>query len=483
MEIPVYMDRRKFLANSMVALSVVGKSSQGATLNAMGQVQPVRLNVDPERVLGVIPSDFMGLGYEISSVARPGLLSGKNHTYVQFVRVLGVQGVIRVGGNTSDYSTFSPEGQPLSAPKATVVNEAVIEDLGGFLDATGWKLIWGLNLGRGTPQQAVEEAQVVAAAAGDNLLALEIGNEPDLFDRAHRPKGYGYAQFREEYRRYRDAVRAKLPNVPLAGPDVASKTDWVTQFAADEGRDIKLLTHHYYAEGPPENPASTLENLLRGDEKLTRILAQCRSASLSVNLPYRICETNSCFGGGKPGVSDTFASSLWGLDFLFTLASADASGVNLETGVNHRGFISSYSPIGDDEHGNYFAKPLYYGMLAFAQASRGRRVNVQYDAGNMNVKAYAVLGEDKRLLVTLINKEASRDVEVTIVGTRAFAAGSLLRLAAPSLESNGEVTLGGSAIAADAQWTAARREELTTRGGEWVIALPAASAALVTLGG
>ena len=482
MEMPVYMDRREFLANSIAVLSVVGKSSPGATMNAVGQVKPIRLNVDPERVLGIIPPDFMGLGYEISSVARPGLLSAKNHAYVQFVRVLGSQGVIRVGGNTSDYSTFTPAGRPVSAPMATLVNKAVIEDLGGFLEATGWKLIWGLNLGRGTPQQAVEEAQAVAAAARDKLLALEIGNEPDLFDRVHRPKGYGYAQFHEEYRRYRDAVREKLPHVPLAGPDVASRTDWVAQFAADEGRDIKLLTHHYYAEGPPQNPASTLENLLKGDEKLARILAQCRSASQSVNLPYRICETNSCFGGGKPGVSDTFASALWGLDFLFTLASTDASGVNLETGVNQLGFISSYSPIGDDEQGHYSARPLYYGMLAFALASRGRRVQAQYDAGDVNFKAYAVLGEDQRLCVTLINKEAARDVEVTLTATRAFAGGSLLRLAAPSLESKEEVALGGAVIAPDARWEASRHEQLATRGSEWVIALPAASAALVTLG-
>jgi hypothetical protein len=400
---------------------------------------------------------------------------------VQLVRALGAQGVIRVGGNTSDYSAFSTDGPPVSAPKATVVNAAVIQDLGTFLDATVWKLIWGLNLGSGTPQQAVEEAQAVAAAVKDKLLALEIGNEPDLFAKAHRPQGYEYAQFLEEYRRYRDAIRAKLPHVPFAGPDVARKTDWVTQFAADEGRDIKLLTHHYYAEGPPQNPASTMENLLRGNERLTRILAACQSASQSANVPYRICETNSCFGGGKPGVSDTFASALWGLDFLFTLASANASGVNLETGVNHLGFISSYSPLGDDEHGNYSAKPLYYAMLAFTQASRGRRVDVQYDAGDLNVKAYAVLGDDQRLTMTLINKEAARDVEVSIASTRAFTSGSLMQLAAPTLESKGEVTLGGSAVDIDGQWGADRRKPLATQGNECALSLPAASAAFVTL--
>ena len=480
---PIYMNRREFLANSILALGMSGKGSQGASGNTAGQAPSFQLKVDPAKVLGDIPPDFMGLGYETSSVARQGLLSGRNRSYVQLVRALGAQGEIRVGGNTSDYSAYSSEGQAVSAPKATVVNKAVIEDLGTFLEATGWKLIWGLNLGSGTPQQAVEEAQAVAAAVKDKLLALEIGNEPDLFAKAHRPQGYEYAQFLEEYRRYRDAIRAKLPHVPFAGPDVARQTDWVTQFAADEGRDIKLLTHHYYAEGPPQNPASTMENLLRGNERLPRILAECRSASQSANVPYRICETNSCFGGGKPGVSDTFAAALWGLDFLFTLASADSSGVNLETGVNQLGLISSYSPLGDDEHGNYSAKPLYYAMLAFAHASRGRRVNVQYDAGDLNVKAYAVRGEDQRLTVTLINKEAARDVGVNIVSTRAFAHGDLLRLAAPSLESKTGVTLGGSVVASDGQWTASRREQLATHGNEYAVSVPAASAAVVTFAG
>ncbi len=65
----------------------------------------------------------MGLGYEISSVAKPGLLSASNPVYVELVRRLGARGVIRVGGNTADYAAFSPRSSAVSAPKATVINE------------------------------------------------------------------------------------------------------------------------------------------------------------------------------------------------------------------------------------------------------------------------------------------------------------------------------------------------------------------------
>ena len=77
----------------------------------------------------------MGLGYEISSVAIPGLLSAKNTPYVGLVKALGPRGVIRIGGNTSDFSTYAANGSPVSSPKGTVVTEANLTELRGFIDA------------------------------------------------------------------------------------------------------------------------------------------------------------------------------------------------------------------------------------------------------------------------------------------------------------------------------------------------------------
>ncbi len=135
------------------------------------------------------------------------------------------------------------------------------------------------------------------------------------------------------------------------------------------------------------------------------MLAQLSAATKSSGVPYRICETNSFSGGGKPGVSDTLASALWVLDFMFALASAGCAGVNMETGVNHRGFISSYSPIGDDEHGHYTATPEFYGMLAFAQGGKGHLIASNLEAGSRNLKAYATQQGKDRVVFTLINKE------------------------------------------------------------------------------
>lgn len=119
----------------------------------------IDLTIHPDQRLGAIPPDFMGLGYEISSVAKPGLLSASNRVYVDLVRQLGKRGVVRVGGNTSDYSSFSTRAAAVSAPKRTVINEAGLRDLAEFLDATGWSLIWGLSLGNGSVDDNVGEAR------------------------------------------------------------------------------------------------------------------------------------------------------------------------------------------------------------------------------------------------------------------------------------------------------------------------------------
>ena len=247
-------------------------------------------------------------------------------------------------------------------------------------------------------------------------MAIEIGNEPDLFPgQKHRPPEYGYEDWLAEYRRYKTALRAQFPRVPLAGPDVAGKTDWVTRFAADEGKDAVLLTHHYYREG--QNPSSTIEKLLGADPKLQPQLDQLRAASQSCGLPYRICEVNSFSGGGRPGVSDSMAAALWVLDYMFTLAANGCSGVNMETGVNHRDFVSSYSPIGDDEHGHYSAKPEYYGMLAFSLGGKGRLLKTEMDASLPGVRAYATQPNKGALTLTLINKRAGTAALTVVTGS------------------------------------------------------------------
>ena len=435
------------------------------------QAQQVTVTLDSAAPSRAIPADYIGLGYEISSVAVPGLLAAKNQAYVRLVKNLGKQGVIRIGGNTSDFSSYDAKGESKSLPKGTVVNEANLRDLRSFLDATGWQLIWGLNLGADRLDNAVEEARAVERIMENKLIALEIGNEPDLFpNQGHRTRAYDFAMWLADYRRYKTAIRAVLPRVPFAGPDLAGAVDWMEQFARQES-DVALLTAHHYITGQA-NPAATLETLLAPNLRYRASLARFQTASKLAGKPWRMCETASFSGGGKAGVSDTFASALWVLDYLFELASFGCAGVNMQTGVNHLGRISYYTPIGDDLQGHYTAAPEYYGLLAFAQAGKGETVAARCDAANLT--AYAVRQSDNRLCVVLINKDQSQDATATIKGIGANSA-RMMRLTAPSLTATNGIALGGASVDGAGIWSG-KTESVRLANG---LQVPAGSAALV----
>jgi hypothetical protein len=439
----------------------------------------VSIRLNPQRVLRTLPADYMGLGFEASSVAMPGLLSAANHAYVQLVRNLGQKGVIRIGGNVSDFSLYDANGASKSLPKDTVLTAQDLHRLRGFLDTIGWKLIWGLNLGGDHLDNAVEEARAVTAIMGDRLIALEVGNEPDLFGRAgHRPASYDYAAWLADYRRYKTAIRAVLPHAPFAGPDLAGSTEWMEMLAHDEGGDIALLTAHHYITGQA-NPAATLETMLAEEKKYLPTLARFQAAAESIHVPYRLCETASFSGGGRAGVSDTFAAALWALDYLFVLASHSCSGVNMETGVNHLGWISKYTPISDDLAGHHGAAPEYYGLLAFAQAAKGEQIALTCETGGINLTAYATR-QDNETIVTVINKDMSRDAMVEVVGAAPKHA-QTMRLAAPSLTTSSGITLGGAPVRGDGTWTGAQSDPVKLANGKVLLTVPAGSAALVTL--
>ncbi|HEX4637591.1 MAG TPA: glycosyl hydrolase family 79 C-terminal domain-containing protein [Rhizomicrobium sp.] len=466
--------RRQVLAAG-AALPLLGNCARAAP-------GPVTVRVDPSKSLGRIPTDFMGLGYEISSVAVPGLLSAKNNDYVQLLLGLGIQGqgVLRIGGNTSDFSRYDALGTPASAPKATVVTEANLHELRGFLDAIKWKLIWGLNLGDDKLDNAVEEARAVASIMGDKLLALEIGNEPDLFPRAgHRGADYGYPAWLADYRRYKSAIRAVVPHAPFAGPDLAGAADWMEQFARDE-RDIALLTAHHYITGQA-NPAATIETMLADNPKYDAVLTRFQAAARAAGKPWRMCETASFSGGGKDGVSNTFAAALWALDYLFVLAEHGCAGVNMETGVNHLGWISHYTPIGDDLKGHYAKAPEYYGLYAFAFMAAGELVAVDCQTGGINLTAHAVYGNrgprgldtGKAVRVALINKDLRQDAEVSVTTGRKVTYARPLLLSAPSATATSGIVM---------DWAPNAREGIKPeKDGAVRVHVPAASATLVWL--
>lgn len=408
-----------------------------------------------------IPDNFIGLGYEMSSVAPLGLLSENNSRYVKLVHGLGAKGVIRVGGIVANYTRYDPNGTIKADKQDTVITRASLDQFNRFLKDIGWTTIWSVNFAQGTIEQAVEEAKAVSAVLGESLLALEIGNEIENYfrgSRPFRPAPYTYETYRAEYTRWHDAIAAALPGLRFAAPDTASNLEWPERMAADAHGEVQLLTTHYYRTNQTRGSADMLTG---PDPHLMDILQRMRAASEKSGIPWRLCETNSFSGGGRPGVSDTFLGALWTLDFLLLLAANKCSGVNIETGVNQLGFVSCYSPIQDDGHGVNSAGVPYYGMLAFAFARRGCKdvIPIDWNPPSPRVTAYALGNAGKAESVVIVNRDAQLDAQISLqeIGMPNATA---IRLSAPSMESKTDVALGRASVEPSGEWHLKESEKI-----------------------
>jgi len=249
--------------------------------------------------------------------------------------------------------------------------------------------------------------------------------------------------------------------------------EWVERIAQDARGKVQLLTTHYHRNTETHGSA---EQLLSPDPRLKEIAACMRAASQHSGIPWRICEINSFSGGGRPGVSDTFVGALWTLNIMLYLAQSGCAGVNMETGVNQLGFISSYSPLQDNGHGLNTAGVPYYGMLAFAAAFAGCHQMFPLEAVSQEpFQSVYVLGAGGRpRSVVVVNTDPVKAVYIS-TAELAFPRASLLRLLAPGSASTKCVTFGGATVDPSGHWQPAFKERVRSER----ISLPAMSAAVL----
>lgn len=483
------MRRREFLQLSALASGASFCKAYG--LDQVSKATSLRLTIDPHTTSHTIGPDFTGLSYESAQLGDPTFFSPDNAELVGLVRRLGKRGVLRIGGNTSEYCYWTPKPTAADiASSATPVNPSTgkkpdavrkitpeaVRNLNGFIDATGWKLIYGLNMGTGKPEVAAEEAAYVLKLLGPKLVAFQLCNEPDLFYRnGIRKAGYNFADFAKEWEHFYKVIRARVPNAPFAGPDTAYNDTWLAPFAKEFKNDIKFVSQHYYAEGPPTDPRMTIERLLRPNPSLEKEFAGMQKMHSETGLPFRMTETNSCYQGGKHGVSNTFASALWGAELMYQLAAVGAIGINF-----HGGGFGWYTPIAGTRQKGYEARPIYYGMLLFAEAGAGQLVKSTLSENQPEdvVVTYA-LKTGSGLKTVLLNKSGDRPLRLVVDPGQKAEGATALVLSGPDLQATSDVKLGGAEVDAHGNWRGTKRTPVMGQHGLFTVDLPAASGALL----
>ena len=264
-----------------------------------------------------------------------------------------------------DRTTWTPSGKGRTSGQVAPPD---IDALAGFLKATGWQILYGVNLAQSTPALAAAEVAYAVQSLGSYLYGIEIGNEVDLYhSNGYFPSTWGFSDYLALWQSFVGAIRQLSPNVPLTGPVAASNVSgYVAPFAKAEGTNIILLSDHYY-RGNGQSATSTVNLLVSPDTNIVTQAKAMLAVSQSIDVPYRFAETNSFYNGGAPNVSDSYASALWVIDHLFACALNGAQGINLHGGGNSTG----YTPIADSAGVVVGANRSFTGLRCLRWPARG----------------------------------------------------------------------------------------------------------------
>lgn len=419
-----------------------------ATVLSAAAPAPVTLVVDPQASGPAIPADFLGLSFEAANLLpEPDgahLFSAANQPLVAAFRALGVRS-LRIGGAMAD------------RPGVAVPSERDIDHLFAFAAAADLQVIYTLRLPRARPEDDAALARYIRQHYAARLTCFEIGNEPDFYRRVYREIP-DYPAYRALWKPIADAVAAAAPGAKFCGPAAGGVTAFSRSFAEDfagTGMLAALVQHEYPGgDGNLLSDAPARDALLsRGWMELyDRLYQSFAAAAVAHGLPYRLEETNN-FTGGAKNATDTFAASLWALDYLHWWAAHGASGINFH---NRRWILNTtiypVNPADDGLKSGYRLHPIACGIKAFALGGHGTAIPVRiaHNPDALNITAYAVR-DGAALFVTIINKKDpgvdAIDAQVT-VDARGAAPVSVLFLTAPDndVAAKEGIALGGAPV-------------------------------------
>lgn len=501
-------------------------------------VTPIDLTATPDPTASRLPADLQGFSVETADLAH-GFLS--RDLLARRLDTLGRHGVIRVGGYSMDlvWPAFGRWADVPAPPEAIggTVDQGDLDQLAALTRASGWKVSIGLPLKKvidsskikdptKDPSPAVSLDQVVAEVVaayhtlGNDLVGVEVGNEYDNVTTLTA------AEMWQEMTTYKQAIDAALPHADLKviGPSANTATtnnrldDFVTAAVADGGDPadvVEELSSHLYPGSHCGTSTTSIASLLSASKyqqdqsKLDGIMAI--AARLPRPVPMTLDETNSASCSGQPGVSDSYAMSLWALDYLMQTGRSGIARTQFHTNTaavcgDFKERTSPDYPISYRYYGAFCAadqaaldrdelsaSPLYYGLWAFRQVPAGRFLDLDVPATVLpTTRAYAVEGPGSQVSVVLINLQdpasaasTTDAVTVHLPGVYDHASAVTLASADPaglaSLDASA-ITLGGRQV--DAGGTAVggwSREPVAVHGSSVSADVAPGTARIVTL--
>ena len=459
--------------------------------------QQTILTVTPTHLGSMFAPGAIGLSIETGRLATQDL-SANHDSLAALMRMLG-PGVLRIGGNTLDYSWWTSKSEAPPEWATSVIVPSDLLTLRSLLASTHWRTILGVDLGHFDPGRAANEAGVAERILGSRLMGIEIGNEPNGYGIPTvklRDSSYGVDNYLEEISAYNAAIHVVTPRMPLYGPELSVPNNWLTTISSGLAAPFTTLTEHYYptmysvSRGPCQGTTTpTVLNLLSAQvrQQESTLFETLVGLSRVARREARISETNttaSCDTGGGPDTSPVFASALWSLDWVLRAVSAGVAGINFHGSFGVCTPVA-FSPmcapsLRAEARGQLVARPEYYGLLAARELEGGRFIPVDVrENTSASLTAYATLNPQGVIRLAIDNFATEGPTSIVLHASGYRGATDKL-LTAPSLSATSNVTFGHSTVTAVGTLRSASKE-VPRRHHLFLLKLAPASAVIITL--
>ncbi|KAI0551143.1 hypothetical protein F4679DRAFT_540541 [Xylaria curta] len=406
----------------------------------------------------------------------------------------GVWPPIRIGGTTQDRAQYDAKtsayvvysvSNPADAPASLTFGSSFMTLAGTY----GGSVVVGLNRGKNNIQNTIEAAK--AAVRGmNNLLAIELGNEPEYYPSNGQPIAAGSwspAIDAASQNNWAVSVGSALnkQDIIQAGNSNDSPPKWgAAELIATENATVKQYIHNYAHHNYPGGSVQSLMSH-RGISSNLHVFDADIAATLKEGKQYIFGETNSVSGGGAAGVSPTFGAALWTMDYVVR-----ATYSNISRTYFHHGTIGFCQYC---FFGRYNMGAPYYGAYMATAFMAGARSLTALDDGSSNYATYVTFDSvGAPLRVLLYNSDyyggsatrSSQSFELRgLVGSSVRAKRLVGDSAVARVDRGSKVTFGGQTFMdGDCNIIGSEAFEiLTVSGGQVTVSVKASEALLIYL--
>ncbi|KAI9277929.1 glycoside hydrolase superfamily [Umbelopsis sp. AD052] len=440
--------------------------------------QQVTVNLPSSSGNVKVPNHFHGFSMELTSM-NEYFGSDENHRDPVFMQLLrNVRDrtgslLLRVGGNSQD--TAYPDENIQSAIEKTKVvaprinsgattfdvkvSKKLFDVMNGVSSATGAKWMYGLNFEDASNMDSAKYlGQAAVETLGDHLFAIQIGNEPDLYAKhGVRTPEWGIPQYVDEWTSWASTLHEQFAPA-LKKQDIFTGaviccnwnvSDIMQSNFMSNGNNMNYLNsitvQKYSSNNCFGKAKGDYTDYLNHEWIIKNPKALYTDSAKTINAAGKqliMGETNTAACGGIPGVSDTFVSALWAVDWILYLASIGFSSVSLQIG----GKTTLYNPMYNIDSA-WEVAPIYYSSLAISEAV-GKDKQAQFeniDLGSSTLSSYGVFHDNAFKYAVLLNTDINQDATYILKGGWSSMPSEVKvkRLLASNYEEKQNITWGG----------------------------------------